>query len=104
GGSHPLPVRIEVGLYRIAQEALANVARHARAQKLVVQLVITPAQVQLVIQDDGLGFDAAHIPKGHYGLIGMNERTRLLGGQLTLESCLGEGTRIEIIVPTEAKT
>jgi two-component system NarL family sensor kinase len=103
GGSYPLPVRVEIGLYRIAQEALTNVIRHAQADCLSVQLVITPSQVQLVIEDDGQGFDSAQIPKGHYGLIGINERAHLLGGQLKLESCPGEGTRIEIVVPLEIK-
>jgi two-component system, NarL family, sensor kinase len=103
GGSYPLPVRVEIGLYRIAQEALTNVIRHAQADCLSAQLVITPSQVQLVIEDDGQGFDSAQIPKGHYGLIGINERAHLLGGQLKLESCPGEGTRIEIVVPLEIK-
>lgn len=103
GGNHPLPVRVEIGLYRIAQEALTNVARHAQAKRLTVQLVVTPTQARLVIDDDGQGFITAQVPKGHYGLIGINERTRLLGGQLKLESCLGEGTRIEVLIPMEAK-
>lgn len=103
GGSHPLPVRVEVGLYRIAQEALTNLARHAHAHSLTITLTITSACTRLLIEDDGQGFDAAQVPKGHYGLIGINERARLLGGQFTLESCPGAGTRLEVIIPAEVK-
>jgi two-component system NarL family sensor kinase len=101
GESHPLPMRIESGLYRIAQEALTNVVRHAQAQELSVELVVTPDRARLVIGDDGRGFDVDHIPKGRYGLIGMNERARLLGGQLEVQSCPGEGTCIEVVVSLE---
>ncbi len=101
GQNHPLPARVEAGLYRMAQEAFTNVARHAHAQHLAVTLVITPDQVQLVIEDDGQGFDEEHIPQGHYGLTGINERTRLLNGQFTVESCPGDSTRLTITVPLE---
>jgi two-component system NarL family sensor kinase len=98
GGSRPLPVRIEAGLYRIAQEALTNVAQHAEAGHVSVQLVTTPDQVQLTIEDDGRGFDVDQIPENRYGLIGLNERARLLGGRLRLESGPGAGTRVEVTV------
>jgi two-component system NarL family sensor kinase len=101
GENHPLPMRIESGLYRIAQEALTNVVRHAEARELSVELVVTPNQVRLAIDDDGRGFDVDHIPKGRYGLIGMNERARLLGGQLEVQSCPGEGTCIEVVISLE---
>ena len=101
GENHPLPMRIESGLYRIAQEVLTNVARHAQARELSVELVVTPDQARLVISDDGRGFDVDHIPKGRYGLIGMNERARLLGGQLEVQSCPGEGTCIEVVISLE---
>jgi two-component system NarL family sensor kinase len=98
GGSHPLPVRIEVGLYRIAQEALTNIAQHAQAEHVNLQLVMTPNQTRLVIEDDGQGFDPAQVPQGHFGLIGLNERNKLLGGTLRLESSPGAGTRLEVII------
>ncbi|MEW5957659.1 MAG: GAF domain-containing sensor histidine kinase [Chloroflexota bacterium] len=99
GGSRPLPVRIEGGLYRIAQEGLTNIARHAEARHVNLDLTITPAQVQLVIEDDGQGFDPAQVSPGHFGLIGLNERVKLLGGQLHLESSPGSGVRLEVVIP-----
>jgi two-component system NarL family sensor kinase len=94
GEHHPLPVCIEVGLYRIAQEALINVARHANARHATLRLVMTPEHVRLAVDDDGQGFDPPQVPQGRYGLVGMNERTNLLEGTLGLESCSGAGTRL----------
>lgn len=102
GDERPLPVHIEIGLYRIAQEALANVARHAQARHAVLILAIMPTQVSLVVQDNGQGFDPAQIPEGRFGLIGLNERAKLLGGELHLESLPNRGTRLEVSVPLSA--
>lgn len=99
GANHPLPVAVEVGLYRVAQEALHNVLQHAQAQRALVRLVITPEQAQLTIEDDGRGFDEAGIAQGRYGIRGMNERIGLLGGQLTLRSTRGLGTTIVVTAP-----
>ncbi len=101
GVARPLPVRVEAGLYRIVQEALANVQRHAQAQRLSLSLTGLPDEILLVVEDDGQGFDPDHIPQGHYGLIGLNERVRLLGGTLRLQSSPGEGTRLEVAIPLE---
>ncbi len=103
GGGRPLPARIEVGLYRIAREALTNVARHAHATRAHLGLVMTPEEARLVIEDDGHGFDPASIPQGRYGLRGMSERARLLGGELRIATSPGEGTRIEAIIPLGAR-
>lgn len=99
GGERPLPVRIEAGLYRIAQEALANVVQHAAAQHVTLSLTILPDQAALVVKDDGHGFDPERTRRDRFGLIGLNERARLLGGTLQLHSSPGAGTRIEISVP-----
>jgi two-component system, NarL family, sensor kinase len=99
GDDHALPVRVEVGLYRIAQEALTNVVRHAAARKLTMHLTMLPEQVRLSIEDDGRGFEPAKIAKGRFGLIGLNERARLLGGQLKLHSSPGAGTRLDVTIP-----
>jgi two-component system NarL family sensor kinase len=99
GGTRPLPMRIEVGLYRIAQEALTNIARHAQARQVNLELSLTPEQIRLSIEDDGQGFDPEDAPSGRYGLIGLNERTKLLGGSLRIESSPGTGTRVEVVIP-----
>ncbi|MCZ7544788.1 MAG: GAF domain-containing sensor histidine kinase [Anaerolineae bacterium] len=99
GGDQPLPLRVEVGLYRVAQEALNNVVRHAEAGQLAVSLTATPDAVRLVIEDDGRGFDAAAPQESRYGLTGMNERVRLLGGKLDLSTDPGAGTRVAVTVP-----
>ena len=100
-GSRPLPPRVEVALYRICQEALTNVARHAEARRVTVRLVATPEQVQLTIKDDGLGLDASDTAEDRHGLVGMNERARMLGGALDLSTSPGAGTRVRVTVPLE---
>jgi two-component system NarL family sensor kinase len=101
GNPRLLPVRIEVGLYRILQEALTNIGRHAQANRVTVQLIIMPDQVQMHIQDDGRGFDPNQVPQKHYGLIGMNERANLLSGSLEVCSGPGEGTQLDVFIPIE---
>ena len=99
GANRPLPVRIETGFYRIAQEAVANAIQHANANQIMIALTLEPKQVRLVVEDDGIGFDPIETPPGHFGLIGLNERARLFGGQFSLESEPGVGTRIEVSAP-----
>ena len=101
GGDRPLPVRIEAGLYRIAQEALTNVLQHAAAQHVIARLLVHPDRAELTIEDDGRGFDASRLRKDRYGLIGLNERAKLLGGLLQLHTSPGAGTRIEVVVPLD---
>src|SRR5919199_4431662 len=100
-GGRPLPSRVEVGLYRICQEALTNVARHAEAGHVTVRLVATPEQVQLAVEDDGRGFDTSETSGGHHGQVGMNERTKMLGGSFDVQNSPGTGTRIQATVPLE---
>jgi two-component system NarL family sensor kinase len=105
GGTRPLPLRLEAGLYRMIQESLTNIARHAQAQRVTIDLVVTPDQLQLVVEDDGQGFDPSQTPHGSFGLIGLNERVKLLGGRLKIESSPGQGVRINVEVPlTEGAT
>lgn len=101
GGSRPLPVGIEVGLYRVAQEAVANSLRHAGARRIALTLTTTPAAVRLTVEDDGRGFDPDQAPAARYGLAGMNERVALLGGVLHIRSAPGAGAHIEATVPLE---
>ena len=100
-GEHPLSVRIEAGLYRMAQEALNNIAQHADAQNVLIELTSTPQYVQLAVEDDGRGFDPENVREDRYGLIGLNERAHLLGGSFAIESTPDRGTRLEIHIPLE---
>src|SRR5215216_3987957 len=100
-GSRPLPPRVEVALYRICQEALTNIARHAEAERVTVWLVATPEQVQLTVEDDGQGFHASEAVGDRHGLVGMNERAKMLGGALELRTSPGAGTRVRVTVPLE---
>jgi signal transduction histidine kinase len=94
-----LEPEIESALYRIAQEALTNVAKHAHAHRVVMTLVDTGGGVQLVVSDDGHGFDtdAEH---GGFGLVGMRERVALAGGRLEIESRPGGGTILRAELPS----
>lgn len=98
----PLPGRLEVGLYRIAQEALANALQHAAAARVTLRLRLDPQQAVLVVEDDGRGFAPAATPDGRFGLVGLRERAKLLGGRLTVHSSPGVGTRVEASVPLGA--
>ncbi|MEM7118534.1 MAG: GAF domain-containing sensor histidine kinase [Chloroflexota bacterium] len=102
GANRPIPPRIESGLYRIAQEALNNIDQHAAATSAELDLTMTPSEVWLTATDDGRGFDTEQVVPNRFGLIGINERVRLLGGQLQLESAPGEGVRLEVKVPLMA--
>jgi PAS domain S-box-containing protein len=99
-----LPREVETTLYRIAQEALTNVGKYASAQTVTVVLKRQPAFVQMLVEDDGCGFDCDAVlrdlePKGHLGLVGMQERASLLGGSLTIESKPGSGTTVCVRIP-----
>jgi signal transduction histidine kinase len=96
---------IDTALYRIVQEALTNVARHAEAQSVSVLLEYRDDSVRLIVEDDGVGFDVATIvdaqARERLGLYGMRERAVLLGGTLTIESLPGTGTAIFVDIPLQ---
>jgi two-component system NarL family sensor kinase len=102
GANHPIPQRVEIGLYRIAQEALNNALLHAEAEHIDLELAITADETRMSIKDDGRGFDPANIPQDRFGLTGMNERAKLLGGTLNILTTPGRGTWLEVAVPTSA--
>jgi signal transduction histidine kinase len=94
----------ETALYRIVQEAMTNVLRHAEAGRVDVLLERRGDHVVVVIEDDGVGFDLdAALQSGRLGLLGMRERAEMLGGSLVIESNAGEGTTIVVEVPVHAK-
>ena len=95
-GEGQVPVDVKVALYRIAQEALNNVAKHAGASEATVHLHCTPDQAAMSVTDDGCGFDAAHTPPDHLGLGIMHERAGDIGATLNIDSKPESGTKIEI--------
>ena len=99
GGNQPLPPRVETGLYRIAQEAINNACQHAQASEITVKLVATPQAVTLTVSDDGQGFDLDDVAQSRFGLVGLNERVKLLNGRFHIESTPGQGTKLEAELP-----
>jgi two-component system sensor histidine kinase UhpB len=99
---HPVA---EAALYRIAQEALANVARHADAKSVEVSLEVGPRSVQLVVHDDGVGIgprDGGGSSEAGFGLSSIRERALLLGGRCRVRSKPGRGTTIDVRAPVES--
>ena len=93
-----LPAELETALFRVTQEALTNVAAHANARTVTIQVSVENAAVTLTIVDDGEGFDTAERTPG-LGLLGMRERIGMLNGDFRIASAPGAGTQIEITVP-----
>jgi signal transduction histidine kinase len=100
-----LPQEVETILYRITQESLNNVAKHAKAAHVRVTVDQQDGTVRLRVRDDGVGFDASNpaqlLREGHYGLAGMRERASLVGGTFEVGSIPGHGTTIEVRLPAE---
>lgn len=100
----PLPDMVGIHLFRIVQEALANVRKHAHAQRAWVSVRYGPARLEVEIGDDGVGFDRSHASQSaprSFGLTGMRERAEALGGTLHIQSLPGMGTRVILTVPLE---
>jgi signal transduction histidine kinase len=90
---------METVLYRIVQEALTNVVRHAKATQVDVVLTVRGDKLLVIIEDDGNGFNPEDVPpEGHLGLFGMRERVEMIDGKLVIESAPGEGTTIIVEV------
>jgi len=100
-----VPPHLETALYRIAQEALTNVRKHARARTVTLALRATPESAQLEVADDGTGFDLESFSRSRsrtsFGLAGMRERIELVGGHLSVRSAPGEGTTLRAAAPIE---
>ncbi len=94
-----LPPEVELGAFRIAQEAVNNVIRHADAHEVLITIAFGDQRVSLCVADDGRGFDATaldtELPAGRLGVLGMRERAALAGGRLTVRSAPGRGTTVE---------
>jgi signal transduction histidine kinase len=99
-----LAAPLELALYRMAQEALSNVARHAQTSQAVLGINFSPDKIEMQVIDNGIGFEAPNTPadfapSGHFGLLGMYERADLIGARLTIRSSPGRGTHLIIQLP-----
>jgi signal transduction histidine kinase len=95
----PLRPEAAVALFRIAQEALNNTAKHAAAASIKVTLGVDNGEVMLTIADDGRGFEPASVRRGRWGMSTMRERAEAAGGRLAVESAPGHGTTVRASVP-----
>jgi signal transduction histidine kinase len=96
------PKSSSLALYRICQEAFHNIARHARASEVNVELVVAAGTVRLRIEDDGVGFDATQLRPGGLGIASLAERARLAGGQLIIRAAPCKGVKIIAELPASA--
>ena len=104
-GPRPLPESMEENLLRIAQEALTNIIKHAKATEATITLDYGPRNVILSIVDNGTGFDAAPRAgprEGHFGLLGITERVNRLRGQVSIAAAPGKGTMVQASLPIPA--
>ncbi|MBU4225759.1 MAG: hypothetical protein KKC71_08050, partial [Chloroflexi bacterium] len=102
GKERPVSSAVKTALFRIAQEALTNVVKHANARNASINLSYGPNAVRVQVTDDGRGFDTRSMTSSErisWGLTGMQERATLLGGKFALSSRSGEGTKIEVSIP-----
>lgn len=99
----PVPERASIAVYRMVQEALTNIARHAKAKRARIEIRHGPSELQLTVDDDGVGLPAMAMHRaGSHGLVGMRERCHMLGGELQLGSSPLGGTRISVKLPLQA--
>ncbi len=95
----PLPAPIKETLIRAVAEALTNIAHHAQSHNVDMNVRLKDASLMVTIKDDGVGFDPSSIPSGHYGILGIQERVRLVNGRVEIQSQNGQGTLLKIEVP-----
>ncbi len=102
----PMPALIAGNLLLLAQEAVTNTLKHSGAKEIFILLRLSPEEVELVLEDHGCGFNASEVPghhEGHFGLQGMRERTKRLGGQIELQAAPGQGTTLRVRIPLPAE-
>lgn len=99
GGRTPRDPAVQLGLFRVLQEALANVGKHARATRVTVRAGPIGQRFEIEVADDGVGFDPAGIGRDHYGVENMRARAERMGGTLVIESAAGQGTRVRLSIP-----
>jgi PAS domain S-box-containing protein len=94
-----LPAAVETTVFRIVQEAITNARRHSDAGRLRIDIVRTDGHVRLVVADDGRGFNPVGVPEDRFGLEGIRQRSRLLGGESRITTAPGRGTTVEVTLP-----
>jgi len=99
GNAPPLSSRLSTSIYRIIQEAIQNIKQHADASQYSVTLSFAPKRLQVIIEDDGCGFNAYKPVENRFGIRGMTERIKLLSGQIDIVSAKNEGTIIDMSIP-----
>jgi signal transduction histidine kinase len=101
GQERRLAREVELSLYRIAQEALNNVVKHSKATRADLTITFEDSEIQMEVSDNGNGFIVPNsptelAPNGHFGLLGVHERSDLIGARLEIESALGKGTKLKV--------
>jgi signal transduction histidine kinase len=94
-----LPPQLESIIFRIVQEALTNARRHSRSDRVRLAVLQQDGRIRIEVQDWGVGFDPAKVEEGHFGLEGIRQRARLLGGRADIQSAPGQGTRVTLEIP-----
>jgi signal transduction histidine kinase len=98
-----LPPELETALFRMCQETMTNIARHAQATQVLIEVGVEGRVVHVAIEDDGKGFDQAEVSsrpgRPHWGLLGIAERAEILGGRAAIDSAPGAGTRVDVRIP-----
>jgi signal transduction histidine kinase len=99
--STPLAVELNFTLYRLVQESLTNIRKHAAASAVSIAIYQTATEIQVIVRDNGRGFDLHHNPSG-FGLQGMQERSLALGGNLKITTALDRGCQIQVVFPARS--
>jgi len=102
--SRDAPLVVQDTLYRIAQEALNNILKHAKARHVTLTLARGPEAITLEVRDDGIGFDPSGPFPGHLGQRTMRERAARLGGSIEIDSTPGHGARVRVRIPVGTNT
>jgi signal transduction histidine kinase len=97
-----VPPEVQLTIFRVLQESLNNVAKHAQASRVKVELAFQPESLILKVADDGKGFSGGGVVPGHYGLVNLRERARRLAGEASVESAPGKGTTVTLLLPASA--
>jgi signal transduction histidine kinase len=100
----PVPPEVQLTIFRVLQESLNNIAKHAQASQVKVELAFQNDALVLKVADDGKGFSGGGAEPGHYGLVNLRERARKLAGEASVESAPGKGTTVTLLLPVSALT